>query len=259
MNTRKYNTDPAFLLEQGKAIMSSTDESRFLFRVFAVNMVLSGTPASQVSASTGFTKAAVIGWVKTGDEQGFDALRPQKRPGRPAKLTEDQRKAIDAVIQTEPKEHGLKVWDGPSLSSYFKSQYGVDIGIRQCQRLFHTLGFSHIRPQPYPTKTIRAQRNSKPLRKRTTIKEDESLFLVYQDEVHFQIQTTITSGWYKKGSAPTVKSFPADSKLPTAESLSRKVACFLPTNRKSSTIRQRLNLFVHSSLPTPHQRGKGML
>ena len=34
------------------------------------------------------------------------------------------------------------------------------------------------------------------------------MILVYQDEVHFQIQTTVTSGWYKKGSAPTVKSFP---------------------------------------------------
>jgi transposase len=32
--------------------------------------------------------------------------------------------------------------------------------------------------------------------------------LVYQDEVHFQIQTTVTCGWFKKGSAPTVKSFP---------------------------------------------------
>ena len=34
------------------------------------------------------------------------------------------------------------------------------------------------------------------------------MILVYQDEVHFQIQTTVTAGWYKKGSAPTVKSFP---------------------------------------------------
>lgn len=34
------------------------------------------------------------------------------------------------------------------------------------------------------------------------------MILVYQDEVHFQIQTTVTSGWYKKGSTPTVKSFP---------------------------------------------------
>lgn len=37
--------------------------------------------------------------------------------------------------------------------------------------------------------------------------------MVYQDEVHFQIQTTITCGWYKKGSAPTVKSFPGRFKV----------------------------------------------
>ena len=37
MNNRKYITDPAILLEQGKAIMSSSDESRYLFRVFSVN------------------------------------------------------------------------------------------------------------------------------------------------------------------------------------------------------------------------------
>ena len=34
------------------------------------------------------------------------------------------------------------------------------------------------------------------------------MILTYQDVVHFQIQTTVTSAWYKKGSAPTVKSFP---------------------------------------------------
>ena len=39
MNTRKYNTNPEILLEQGKAKMSLTDESRFHFKVFAVNMV----------------------------------------------------------------------------------------------------------------------------------------------------------------------------------------------------------------------------
>ena len=142
MNLRKYNTDPAILLEQGKAIMTSSDESKYLFRVFAVNMVLSGTPASQVGASAGYTKAAVTGWVKTVDEKGFEALRP----------SDQQLKEIDTVIQTDPKEHDLKVWDGPSLSAYIKSQYGVDISIRQCQRLFRNLGYSHIRPQPYPSK-----------------------------------------------------------------------------------------------------------
>lgn len=152
MNNRKYHTDPEILLAQGKAIMTSSDESKYLFRVFAVNMVLSGTPASQVGASAGFTKAAVTGWVKAADEQGFEALRPQQKAGRPPKLTQDQLKEIDVILQDDPKEHGYKVWDGPSLSSYIKSKYNIDIGVRQCQRIFHSLGYSRIRPQPYPSK-----------------------------------------------------------------------------------------------------------
>lgn len=36
---------------------------------------------------------------------------------------------------------------------------------------------------------------------------------VYQDEVHFQVQATITSAWFKKGSEPRVKSFPGRSKV----------------------------------------------
>lgn len=152
MNKRKYHTDPEILLAQGQAIMSSSDESKYLFRVFAVNMVLAGTPASQVGASAGFTKAAVTGWVKTVDEQGFEALRTQQKPGRPPKLTPEQLNELDQVLQSDPADYGFKVWDGPSLSAYIKSQYRVDVGVRQCQRIFHNLGYSRIRPQPYPSK-----------------------------------------------------------------------------------------------------------
>ena len=109
MNNRKYHTNPDELLAQGQAIMSSSDEARYLFRVFAVNMVLAGTPASQVGASAGFTKAAVTGWVKTVDEQGFEALRPQKRAGRPSKLTAEQLADIDSVLQDDPNDHGFKI------------------------------------------------------------------------------------------------------------------------------------------------------
>ena len=152
MNTRKYNTNPEILLEQGKAIMSSTDESRFHFKVVAVNMVLSGCPVAQISAMAGVSKVTVTGWVKTADEQGFDALRSRRRSGRPPKLSAEQCAAIDSAIQSDPKSFGFKVWDGPSLSSYINSTFGVRISVRQCQRLFHGLGYSHISPQPYPSK-----------------------------------------------------------------------------------------------------------
>lgn len=152
MNKRKYHTDPEILLEQGKAIMSSSDESKFHFRVFAVNMVLSGCPASQIGAMAGVSKVAVIGWVKAADEKGFDALKSKGHQGRPAKLSAEQLKEIDTVLQSDPKDHGYKNWDGPTLSSYIKSKYNIEMSVRQCQRLFHNLGFSLIRPQPYPSK-----------------------------------------------------------------------------------------------------------
>ena len=152
MNHRKYKTDPIVLLNQGKAILSSSDESRFHFRVFAVNLVLSGFSASEIGKMAGVSKVAVTSWVKTVDEKGFDALRSKGRSGRPSKLTEEQLKEIDSVLQSDPNTYGYKLWDGPSLSAYINEHFIISISVRQCQRLFHELGYSLIRPQPYPSK-----------------------------------------------------------------------------------------------------------
>ena len=152
MNNRKYKTDPEILLKQGKDIMASSEDEKYLFRVFAVNMVLGGTPASQVGSYAGYTKATITRWVKIADEEGFEALHTKTHPGRPKKLTENQYDDIDAAVQKEPKEYGYKVWDGPSVSDYIKKQFNVELSVRQCQRLLHALGYSRIRPQSYPSK-----------------------------------------------------------------------------------------------------------
>lgn len=152
MNSRKYNVGREELLRQGKEIMSSSNESRYYFRVFTVNMVLSGLPPSQICEMAGVTKQAITGWVKLADEQGFDALKSKERSGRPLKLTKEQKASIDAALNSDPNKYGFKVWDGPSLSKHIQKEFGLDISVRQCQRLFHQLGYSLIRPQPYPSK-----------------------------------------------------------------------------------------------------------
>ena len=152
MNNRKYNTDPDLLLAHGKAIMSSSDETRYLFRVFVVNMVLSGFPASKISEMAGVSKMAVSGWVKTVDEQGFEALKSKSHSGRPCRLTDTQKAKIGKVLQEDPFKYGFMVWSGPSMSSYIKATFNIDMSVRQCQRLFHELGHSRIRPQLDPSK-----------------------------------------------------------------------------------------------------------
>ena len=152
MNNRKYHTDPEELLRQGKEIMSSSDDSKFYFRVFSVNMVLSGLPVSQISKFAGVSRMTVSSWVKFADEKGFDALKLKGHKGRPPKLTGGQLKEIRQTLESEPQKYGYHVWDGPSLSDYISSKYNITLSVRQCQRLFHSLGFSLIRPQLYPSK-----------------------------------------------------------------------------------------------------------
>lgn len=152
MNNRKYKTNPVELLKTGQAIMASKDEPKFLLRVFAVNMVLDGKSAAEVSKLAGVSKRTVTKWVKLADEQGFDALRTDPKPGRPSRLSDEQLQEIDKAVQGNASDCGFKVWDGPSLSAYIRQQFQITMGVRQCQRLLHIMGYSRIRPQPFPSK-----------------------------------------------------------------------------------------------------------
>lgn len=80
------------------------------------------------------------------NENGFESLKAKPIPGRPDKLTKAQIEEIDKVLRDDPNNYGHKIWDGPNLSDFIKEKYDIDIGVRQCQCLLHSLGDSHIRP-----------------------------------------------------------------------------------------------------------------
>ena len=118
-----------------------------------INLVLSGLTPSYLSTYCGDSKRTITLWVKIADEQGFEALKTRKPTGRPSKLTKEQKAEIRAILEEDnPKKYGHNVWDGPSLSAYVEKTYAVKLSVRQCQRLFHSLGFSLVRPQTFPSK-----------------------------------------------------------------------------------------------------------
>lgn len=153
MPKRKYKTDPAALLAEGQLIVKSGDDARFQHRVEMVNLVLAGLTPSFLAERVADSKNAITLWVKTADERGFDALRDKKQTGRPTKLTAEQIEEIrEVVAEDDPKSRGFNVWDGPSVSAYIGREYGVSLGVRQCQRMLRSLGFSLAGPQTYPSK-----------------------------------------------------------------------------------------------------------
>lgn len=152
MNFRKYKSDVKELIEEGKAIMTSSEDAKYLLRVFAVNMVLSGCAVSVVCEMAGVSSVSVSNWVKAVDENGYEALKNKKIPGRPSRLNDEQLATVDSALQSDPNKYGFKKWDGPSLSEYIKNTYNINLSVRRCQELFHQLGFSRIRPQTFPSK-----------------------------------------------------------------------------------------------------------
>ncbi len=152
MNNRKFKSDKSALIQEGNQIVHTTKDGKYLRKVTLVNLMLGGVSAAQIAAAAGETSRTLTLWMKSVDEHGFESLRPKKQPGRPPRLSDVQKENIKDDIATDPSQFGYNVWDGNTLSDHIGKTYGVTLKTRQCERLFHELGFSLIRPQTFPAK-----------------------------------------------------------------------------------------------------------
>ena len=130
LHTFKHNPDE--LLKEGLQLVGSSSDSKFIHRVVMVNLMLSGNISSlQLSQLSGIAQRTLNQWLNTVDEYGFERLRAIKQDGRPRKLTDNQLVEIKDAISNNPEENGFKVWDGPTLSAFIKSKYGIELGDRK--------------------------------------------------------------------------------------------------------------------------------
>jgi transposase len=127
-----------------------SDESRYDHRLHGLLLVAQGMTAPQVGRMLGDSTRTVQYWVRRFDQEGLSGLAEGDRPGRPRRLTETQMRSVESALRRTPEEVGLSgtLWDGKTLSAYLDRQFDVDLGVRQCQRLFRQLGFRLRKPRP---------------------------------------------------------------------------------------------------------------
>lgn len=85
---------------------------------------------------------------------GLAGLREGEHSGRPQRLNAGQVAKINAILRQTPRDAGLSrnLWDGKALSAWIEREYGVGLGVRQCQRLLRRLDFRLRKPRPMPGK-----------------------------------------------------------------------------------------------------------
>jgi transposase len=142
-------TDGASVLGLQQEIQRS-EESRYDHRLHGVLLVAQGLTCPEVARLLGDAPRSVEYWVHRYEQEGLAGLTEGVRSGRPGRLNERQIQEINRVLRAKPGDAGMRVnlWDGKTLSAWIEKAYGIQLGVRQCQRLFRQFDFRLRKPRP---------------------------------------------------------------------------------------------------------------
>lgn len=145
-----------------------SEESRYDHRLHGVLLVAQGMTCPEVARLLGDAPRSVENWVHCFDQEGLAGLMEGERSGRPSRLNEKQVKEINRVLPAKPSDAGMRVnlWDGKTLSAWIDQTYGVQLGGRQCQRLFRQFEVRLRKHRPIlakadPARQKKQKKNSK--------------------------------------------------------------------------------------------------
>src|SRR5438270_10242059 len=127
-----------------------SDESRYDHRLHGVLLVAQGLTCPEVARLLGDAARSVEYWVHRYEREGLAWLTEGERTGRPSRLQAQHIQEINRVLRARPSDAGMRVnlWDGKTLSAWIEKTYGIQLGVRQCQRLFRQLDFRLRKPRP---------------------------------------------------------------------------------------------------------------
>jgi transposase len=131
-----------------KEQLKNSSEVRFLHRLHCVLLVGRGYGCVEVASWFDDDPSSVARWVRYYREFGIQGLQDGRRSGRPAKLNSDQMRALERDLCQAPRTLGYDepVWNGERLAAHIQRRFGVELSIRQCQRLLRQLHPPDVAP-----------------------------------------------------------------------------------------------------------------
>ena len=132
-----------------------SEVSKYDHRLHGILLICKGFSCSEVADIFDHSPRTIQYWVKRFEEEGFAGLVDAPHSGRPRRFDEEVMEAISKDLRESPRffKYPQNLWDGKLLSHHFSEKYVVQLGVRQCQRLFTHLGFRRRKPRPVIAKS----------------------------------------------------------------------------------------------------------
>ena len=124
-------------------------------RLLAIALVLDGYDRASAARICGMDRQTLRDWILRYNADGVSGLVDRHSPGRPARLTTEQRAELERLVAAgpDPAIDRLVRWRRVDLQRVIKSRFGVELHERTVGKLLHRLGFAKLSVRPKHPKT----------------------------------------------------------------------------------------------------------
>ena len=180
-------------------------------RLLALAAVHDGMNRSEAARIGGMDRQTLRDWVHRFNQYGPEGLIDIKPPGRPSKLSEEQKEALKQLVESgpDPATDGVVRWRCVDLKRVLARRFGVDLSEVSLGRVLKKLGFSHIsaRPQhpvqdPEAIATFKKNFPTQVAQVVSTLAPGTPIEVWFQDEMRVGQKNSLVYQWARKGSRP---------------------------------------------------------
>jgi transposase len=136
-------THPSAKKERLLALAEQVPGAWIGMKIAALLLVLEGQRPGWICEVLGVTRMSLSRWIHGVNTEGIETLNPKAIPGRPSQLNRKVEKVLEKHLEQSPQSFGLNRarWDGPTLVTHLKRQFGITLKVRQAQQWMHQLGY----------------------------------------------------------------------------------------------------------------------
>lgn len=188
----------------------STKEQH-LIRKIAVQRVLDGESAIEVSRSLGLGEKTIFPWLKRAREAGIEGLAPIARTGRNRKLSPTEELEVKRrIVGKDPRQFGFDfgLWTGQIVSDLIFERFQVKLSVTSTGELLHRLGLTPQKPlrRAYERDEQAVKKwveNVYPKVKKYAKNKGSEIF--WLDEATIRSDDPLQRTWGEKGHTPVVQ------------------------------------------------------
>jgi transposase len=118
-------------------------------RSLAARLLQEGMGVREVGRLVGAAPSSVSRWKQALDEGGLEALKGKPHPGRPARLSKEQKKQLEQVLLKGPQAAGFAtdLWTLPRVTQVIEREFGVRYHPGHVWYILRDMGWSCQKPE----------------------------------------------------------------------------------------------------------------